>query len=91
MTYPIDFFTTEALGHRESQKTFSQQETKSLGFLSGSVTLWFDLVEIYSLFRLIRLAAKAAPKPLSILTTVTPLAQELSMPSRAAIPPNAAP
>ncbi len=39
----------------------------------------------------IRLAAYAAPNPLSIFTTVTPAAQELSMPSRAAIPPNEAP
>src|SRR6056297_552102 len=41
--------------------------------------------------RLMRLAAKAAPKPLSMLTTVTPEAQELSIPSRAATPPKAAP
>jgi hypothetical protein len=41
--------------------------------------------------RQMRLAAAAAPKPLSILTTVTPAAQELSMPSRAASPPNDAP
>src|SRR6267378_288215 len=40
---------------------------------------------------LMRLAAAAAPNPLSILTTVTPEAQELSMPSRAASPPNDAP
>ncbi len=39
----------------------------------------------------IRLAAAAAPKPLSMLTTVTPAAQELSMPSSAARPPNEAP
>src|SRR2546427_12932796 len=38
-----------------------------------------------------RLAAAAAPNPLSMLTTVTPDAQELSMPSRAASPPNEAP
>ena len=42
-------------------------------------------------FRLMRVAANAAPKPLSILTTVTPPAQELSMPSSAATPPKAAP
>src|SRR5579863_6458497 len=41
--------------------------------------------------RLIMVAAKAAPKPLSILTTVTPLAQLLSIPSSAAMPPNEAP
>ncbi len=33
-----------------------------------------------------RCAAAAAPKPLSMFTTVTPAAQELSMPSRAASP-----
>src|SRR5207249_179808 len=38
-----------------------------------------------------RLAAAAAPNPLSMFTTVTPAAHELSMPSRAAIPPNEAP
>jgi len=40
---------------------------------------------------LMRLAAAAAPNPLSMLTTVTPAAQELSMPSSAATPPNEAP
>ena len=39
----------------------------------------------------IRLAAAAAPKPLSMFTTVTPAAQEFSMPSSAASPPNEAP
>src|SRR6266568_4834300 len=38
-----------------------------------------------------RLAAAAAPNPLSILTTVTPEAHELSIPSSAAMPPNEAP
>ena len=42
------------------------------------------LTIIYS--RFIRLAANPAPKPLSILTTVTPAAQELSIPSSAARP-----
>ena len=41
--------------------------------------------------RLINEAAYAAPKPLSMLTTVTPLAQLLSIPSKAAIPPKLAP
>ena len=41
--------------------------------------------------RQMRLAAAAAPKPLSIFTTVIPAAQELSMPSSAARPPKAAP
>ena len=36
---------------------------------------------------LIWLAAYAAPKPLSIFTTVTPLPQLLSIPNRAAKPP----
>ncbi len=40
---------------------------------------------------LMRLAAAAAPNPLSMFTTVTPLAQELSMASSAAKPPNDAP
>jgi len=38
-----------------------------------------------------RLAAAAAPNPLSMLTTVTPEAQEFSMASSAASPPNEAP
>lgn len=38
-----------------------------------------------------RQAATAAPNPLSIFTTVTPSAQEVSMPSRGARPWNAAP
>ena len=41
--------------------------------------------------RATRAANTPAPKPLSMLTTVTPGAQELSIPSRAAIPPNEAP
>ncbi len=41
--------------------------------------------------RRMRAAAAAAPKPLSILTTVTPAAQELSMPRRGARPLKAAP
>gem|GEM_PF-1895458 len=40
---------------------------------------------------LIWLAAKPAPKPLSMFTTVTPLPQLLSMPSSAATPPKLAP
>ena len=38
-----------------------------------------------------RLARKPAPKPLSMFTTLTPLAQELSIASSAAIPPKLAP
>ena len=38
-----------------------------------------------------RAAAQPAPKPLSMLTTVMPAAQELSMASRAASPPSEAP
>src|SRR5258708_18558304 len=41
--------------------------------------------------RLIRVAAKSAPKPLSIFTTVTPPAQLFSIPSSAAMAPNEAP
>lgn len=41
--------------------------------------------------RSIRPAANAAPKPLSMLQTVTPDAQLLSMPRSAARPPNAEP
>src|ERR1044072_4685715 len=38
----------------------------------------------------IRLAAAAAPNPLSMLTTVPPAAQEFSIPRRAARPPKEA-
>jgi hypothetical protein len=41
--------------------------------------------------RLMQEATQAAPKPLSMLTTVTLEAQELSMPSSAATPPKLAP
>ena len=41
--------------------------------------------------RAMRAAATPAPYPLSMLTTVTPGAQELSMPRRAARPPKEAP
>src|SRR5204862_5007137 len=41
--------------------------------------------------RLMRLAAAAAPNPLSMFTTVIPDAQEFSIPSSAAIPPKDAP
>ena len=47
------------------------------------------LLPIYT--RFIRLAANPAPKPLSILTTVTPAAQEFSMPKSAAMPWKLAP
>lgn len=40
---------------------------------------------------LMRVAAAAAPKPLSMLTTVTPAAQLFSMESSAASPPKDAP
>lgn len=40
---------------------------------------------------LILQAAQAAPKPLSMLTVVTPLAQEVSIPKSAAMPEKAAP
>ena len=40
---------------------------------------------------LIMLARYPAPKPLSMFTTLIPLAQELSIASRAATPPNDAP
>ena len=43
------------------------------------------------LLRFIKLATKPAPKPLSIFTTVTFEAHELSMPSNAASPSNEAP
>jgi hypothetical protein len=41
--------------------------------------------------RLMQEATQAAPKPLSMLTTVTLEAQELSMPRSAATPPKLAP
>lgn len=41
--------------------------------------------------RFMRLAANPAPKPLSMLTTVTPAAQELSIPNNAASPLKLAP
>ena len=41
--------------------------------------------------RMIRVTAMAAPKPLSMLTTVIPEAQPVNMPSRAATPPRALP
>ena len=40
---------------------------------------------------LMRLARKPAPKPLSMFTTLTPLAQEFSMDKRALMPPKEAP
>src|SRR6266480_1246367 len=45
----------------------------------------------YSLFRFIKLATNPAPKPLSIFTTVTFDAQELSIASSAANPSKDAP
>lgn len=48
-------------------------------------------VETYLICLIILAAAQAAPNPLSMLTTVTPEAQQFSMPSSAATPPNAAP
>jgi len=54
----------------------------------------FDLEGLHEFFRSrprIRAAAMAAPKPLSILTTVSPLAQLASMACRAVVPPSATP
>ena len=53
-------------------------------------------VEVERLHRLsfrwlMRLARNPAPKPLSMLTTLTPAAQEFSIASSAATPPNDAP
>jgi len=42
-------------------------------------------------FLFIKLAANPAPKPLSIFTTVTPLAHEFNIPSNAEIPLKLAP
>ena len=47
--------------------------------------------QFYCYRRLMQEATQAAPKPLSMLTTVTLEAQELSMPSSAATPPKLAP
>jgi hypothetical protein len=44
-----------------------------------------------ALRRSMRATATAAPKPLSMLTTVTPEAQLVSMPSKAVSPENAVP
>src|SRR5262249_53534462 len=44
-----------------------------------------------SIFRFMSAAAKPAPKPLSMLTTVTPDAQEFSIAKSAAMPPKLAP
>ena len=46
---------------------------------------------VASHLRLIKLATKPAPKPLSIFTTVTFEAQEFSIPNNAATPPKDAP
>ena len=60
--------------------------SRGLGWVSGAPNH-----RPRSAMRLIVEAATAAPKPLSMLTTVTPVAQELSMPRRAASPPKLAP
>ncbi len=62
----------------------NQIEVKGIHWVLGPSGWWLARALIW-------LAAKAAPKPLSILTTVMPLAQLLSMPSRAARPPKLAP
>lgn len=60
----------------------------SQGFLSADIaTSHFSDWEA----EMMRIAAMAAPKPLSILTTVTPEAQEFSIAKSAATPPNEAP
>ncbi len=79
-------------------KKFSVQGSKFFAVVSLPA---FSLLTSYSLlftvyyslfyFLLITAAAYPAPNPLSMLTTVTPDAQEFSMPRRAAIPPKLAP
>ena len=53
--------------------------------------LTFHSSLLFGHLRFIRLATKPAPKPLSIFTTVTFDAHELSIPSNAATPPKEAP
>lgn len=50
-----------------------------------------DNLQLPPFQRLIKLATNPAPKPLSMLTTVTFEAHEFSIPSSAAIPPKLAP
>jgi len=67
---------------------------KKLGKLFGSIRWPVLLDEVYEkayFSRLIMLARYPAPKPLSMLTTQTPLAQLLSMVSRADRPLKLAP
>ena len=68
---------------------FAQDDKSLFGDKQASVRRHFYFSQGYR--RLMQEATQAAPKPLSILTTVTLEAQELSMPSSAATPPKLAP
>ncbi len=57
----------------------------------GRCAAGYSLAAAALTWLLMRQAAQAAPKPLSMLTTVTPLAHEVSMPHRAVNPASAAP
>src|SRR6185295_12202482 len=87
----------EAVLHRRSMETVLLRNLRELLLGGGNqvhpdegrIALLDHRLERHA--RQIRLAAAAAPKPLSMFTTVTPAAQELSIPRSAASPPKEAP
>ena len=76
----------EEIGQRRKAgaETCGQNEGGGCGHRTDSASRFSERRRIAS-------AAQAAPKPLSMLVTVTPLAQLFTMPSRAAIPSKLAP
>lgn len=80
----IEFKRSQGKHHENHDVTTSTTKSKTrlrvLRVLRGQRYRW-----------LIILAMQPAPNPLSMFTTDTPLAQEFSMPSSAAIPPKLAP
>ena len=82
----------QRLGKDVGQRREARAETRGKNERSGSAhAAGFLSADSRSMRRRIASAAQAAPKPLSILVTVTPLAQLLTMPSRAASPSKLAP
>jgi len=84
-----DGFVAALKGYREARAGLIEQAEVTKEVLQAAKEAAADDSDAYN--RLMQEATHAAPKPLSMLTTVTFEAQLFSMPSSAATPPKLAP
>jgi|GEM_PF-6052930 len=86
-TQYLNYFIAQFKNKNEKLKNvLANLKISSSQHLLISLSHVLNISTTHRLFLFIRLAAKAAPKPLSIFTTVMPLAQEFSIASRAVTP-----